>query len=731
MKGRTMKILRMMLTVAVACPGVAAAYPQYTHQQFSRLAIERSLLNDQSSGVLEALGLGEHVDDRQYLLPSTLPFSWTLTPRRLVQYGAHQEDEGERALNHFFDLQLGGIPLTLLGLEVGHRSPDWSLEDVGAIGEQVYSLQDAKGYLKAALTSPSSAARDLALGRTFETLGHVIHHVQDMAQPQHVRNDDHCDQYRCLIFYKPSAYEAFIFGNRRELDFGGYPAADYSTFFAPRRFWDSNGRGIAEFTGNNFVSIRSNFRGTLDDMETDGSHPLPFPPGRAGVVEENIEDLLGPAGPGQPLQGTIWFISTFVEDQYDPARSRQNPRTSTVSLFESDLRSYGVYPSFSLNRFNYQAAAEFLLPRAVGYSTGVIDYFFRGRIEILPPTSGVYSVLDHGTVSAAGDGFTKLKVKLRNATPDGVAPGGSGPLPAHQDMSNGTLTAIAKYIVNPCYQPDLLGEYNGSEDFSGAITWNGCTLLEYFGGVEEIAISAERVGESLDRDSAREVEFDFSANPIPIDAHDLSLQIVYDGVLGSERDALVVSGTNLSEPTYLSVINGSDYYGIDNALYSPEEIRADDELSERVGNDNIDPEPLLVQQIRLGGQTVAMDGMVPAKGLLRIAVLADTEVRTPLQGPEPIDVQITRGFASRFLETSSHLVSPIHNQLARSPAVVSEIALRRGIPGWFQLYVYKALFGHTAPPGEDFEALGPMDPSCNSGGQWVCAPLPEPVNIVW
>ena len=33
---------------------------------------------------------------------------------------------------------------------------------------------------------------------------------------------------------------------------------------------------------------------------------------------------------------------------------------------------------FTLNRFNFDAAHQFLIPRAVGYSAGMINYFFRG-----------------------------------------------------------------------------------------------------------------------------------------------------------------------------------------------------------------------------------------------------------------------------------------------------------------------------------------------------------------
>lgn len=39
-----------------------------------------------------------------------------------------------------------------------------------------------------------------------------------------------------------------------------------------------------------------------------------------------------------------------------------------------------------------------LAPRAVAYSAGLIDYFFRGRMEIAPPDDDVYAILDHAAL---------------------------------------------------------------------------------------------------------------------------------------------------------------------------------------------------------------------------------------------------------------------------------------------------------------------------------------------
>ena len=79
--------------------------------------------------------------------------------------------------------------------------------------------------------------------------------------------------------------------------------------------------------------------------------------------------------------GEIHFIGTPVTDSYDYLQSRDNPRTSSFSIFDADLAGYGLDEIYTLNRANYDAAHKFLIPRAVSYSAGFIDYFFRGRIE--------------------------------------------------------------------------------------------------------------------------------------------------------------------------------------------------------------------------------------------------------------------------------------------------------------------------------------------------------------
>jgi hypothetical protein len=204
-----------ILFLLLSAPGVLLAYkPDTTHSDLSGAAVLKSTI-DTDATLLPNLGL--------------LPFSQnqlfsSKTIVQLIQSGAIREDDDTRALNHFYDPDKDRA-LTVLLYPVGKKSPDWALEDVGDIAEQLFSYKDARDYFYKALTAndPAFSADVNATirlgywGLVFGDLGHTIHHIQDMAQPQHVRNDQHCDLgfLSCGgIFFNPSALQ----NTRKQID---------------------------------------------------------------------------------------------------------------------------------------------------------------------------------------------------------------------------------------------------------------------------------------------------------------------------------------------------------------------------------------------------------------------------------------------------------------------------------------------------------------------------------
>ena len=62
----------------------------------------------------------------------------------------------------------------------------------------------------------------------------------------------------------------------------------------------------------------------------------------------------------------------------------------------------------------YQDYAGYLLPRAVGYSAGILDYFFRGKIKIEAPGRFAYALATYQEGNAGS--FTKMRFKISNDT---------------------------------------------------------------------------------------------------------------------------------------------------------------------------------------------------------------------------------------------------------------------------------------------------------------------------
>ena len=102
----------------------------------------------------------------------------------------------DRIVNHFFDAQRGGRGLTIGGIQIGSPAPDWALGRQGrgsGPGQNQYSLLDAREYQYQSLIAASKDTRDKNTALLFKTLGQVLHNLQDMAQPQHTRNDRHAE----------------------------------------------------------------------------------------------------------------------------------------------------------------------------------------------------------------------------------------------------------------------------------------------------------------------------------------------------------------------------------------------------------------------------------------------------------------------------------------------------------------------------------------------------------
>jgi hypothetical protein len=507
------KVLPLQIIALGLCAGVSTSLPAYevkTHEDISEQAVLQSGLKD----FLPAIGLKTTND-------TLVDINVNKTIAEWIIQGANDEDDTistnfARYRNHFFDPQHGGAGYSF-GALTGEPSADWGLEDTRTFITQSYSLRNARQYFYDALTLPSKDSREMWMARTFYTLGHVIHLIQDAAQPQHTRNDSHGG----FGVGPRSRYELYTDDGdiRRTLPFSDshYNFSNPVHFESARLFWATgDGRGIAEFSSLNFVTAGTNF-------DTDR---YAFPRRTETTTnDENANELLQSIGKPIPAQCqppnppcVMTFYASDVNDRYRLAASRVNPRTSTASIFDQDLEARNLPRTFSLNRFNFDEAHKFLIPRAVAYSAGLIDYFFRGRLE------------------AEDIEFTDTGIRLRvkNAIDTQATPA----------WANERLYAINSAGAHGTFV--VAFEY---KDASGTMRYGVSSPVT--------AKTAAEGGGDLAPGQVSSSVYDFNLS-LHDGVHDIKYRLVFRGKLGQEEDAVAVGAISPASgfvviPSYVPV----------------------------------------------------------------------------------------------------------------------------------------------------------------------------------
>ena len=173
-----------------------------------------------------------------------------------------------------------------------------------------------------------------------------------------------------------------------------------------------------------------------------------------------------------------------------------------------------------------------LVPKVVSYDAALLNYFFRGTLEISLPDDGVYAVAD----PQSPDGFTKIRLKVKNTT-------GNNEL-----MTDGTIRAVIRYQLA---QTDPF--QNHPVEISQETSY---------------AISSSINLASLSTGSVQDITFDLPPNSLPFRATNVYAQVVFQGQLGNEVGTVAVGYKDLSEPTPVDIINTMDTVCLYNTLYA-------------------------------------------------------------------------------------------------------------------------------------------------------------------
>jgi hypothetical protein len=589
---------------------------------------------------------------------------------------------------------------------------------------------------------------------TFRALGDVLHLNQDMAQPQHTRNDVHsgqlCPTSRVCLGGHTSIYEKYInaralaqrtfnslapFQTSLDIPSSPFPPAGYPipTFARYTDYWSTapgdrttQGKGLADYSNRGFFTAGKNL----------GSSEYPSP--SSNTSDYQIRTVIPVRWDGTATADNtpshIYYGN--VRDQLQDVSTPDVPLT-TFGMWDQFLQAKSASPNYTLNRINYDAMADLLLPRAVAYSAGLINFFFRGRLDIALPDEGVFALADHGVTK----GFTKLRAKITNTTATFVDAQNS---PQPQNMNGGTFFAVIRYHTDRQYVDSLDSAVGVSpcDDYASVV--NPAKLdasTQCRDGVEQIIVSKPLTGIAIDAGSQALVEFDFQNSPIPYAMTDVVLQIVYRGPMGSEVDAVAVGTIDVSEPTYFTYQNASDYIHLGEHVYTRGHVDSNPDLLALVQPqtcvDYRQSPPHLVngclEQFKLDltvsfadlSNPIARVSALPNHRFMRIAWLttADDGFNPPIKkATRPFSVTARpHAEAEKALLYQQGLclpldpfdVPPRHSQMTViSPTQVGyrvdKLDKLRGVNGWYNTAC--VVNGDFAPPGTGDDRASVMSP---------------------
>lgn len=381
-----------------------------------------------------------------------------------------------------------------------------------------------------ALTATGSQTRENYFASTFNGIGHVLHLVQDMAVPAHTRNDFTSHLKIDPVYGVIQPYENYvkIFPSLVNI---ADPTGNFPTFSSPSitKYWDTDDytgsnpsastvMGLAEYSNANFFSDVTIFKDISDE-----AHWFPYP--AVSSVQEYDEVVDTNSGKKRTYLRKIGDGETV---------NHLAAGSWGYKFLPSSLKNMGLF----LDDKCHEDYARKLLPRAVGYSAGLLDYFFRGNIDITVPSNGVYSMIDatQPGFNPTTAEFTSIKLKAKNTTPNS------------EEMTDGSIELVVKYKAA---QADPFQ--------SGPVV----TTPDFF----YIVVPEKNNMRSLSRTSYTELNFDLGQNSIPLYATDVYLQLVYHGRLGNEDGAVAVGFKDISEPTPIDFFNNMDKICINGSWY--------------------------------------------------------------------------------------------------------------------------------------------------------------------
>ena len=506
---------------------VHVAHPVITEKAVNRSQIQNYLINNMSlaKGTTEVIK-GEYMKAPEFFGENTW-FSGKNTILDWLKTGASNEDAPAcRAKAHFHnpvhagdwrESQLtGSIEVDLACGSDKYSNVTWATGSITPNGPfitrngQELGWDNARSYFYEALTTSNLATRELQLAKTFRTIGHVMHLLQDASVPAHVRNDMTAHLWSPPTLAK-NPYELYVAKN---IDAITISPVD-PTFASPLRLtdlWDANvyngdnpsagtDQGLAEYSNANFVSDYTVFAPALDVY-----HYFKYPKKDTSVqkVDYLIKD---------PLFHQFNIHRKYYKKIADGETNEgAGYRLAGVGYLPVKLplwilvKEQLILPP--MDEYVHADYARLILPRAVGYSAALLDYFFRGKIDV---------TFNPGDVS-----FRSAKITAQNDTPG-------------ETMGSGEARLVIRY-------KQLAETPLGGNKYLLGYPAEGTSLSDYSYKVSK--------PQNVDLSNPLELSFDFSDDPLPQFFGEMTMQLVFKGKLGNEEGAVALSKLEPIEGIY-------------------------------------------------------------------------------------------------------------------------------------------------------------------------------------
>lgn len=356
--------------------GPTFAFEVDTHRQINR-SVLRAEINQFSLNryLRNQIGLVKGIDE---------PLSKG-NVRQWIEAGGAFEDNQVRFLRHFHQplrtWDHAGLKDTFSSSILWAQAP---------VGQQSwygdYSWHDTRSYFYQALVSPADADRQRYFEETFRGVGQLMHLAEDLAVPAHTRDDAH-----------PFAYSFETWAAGQEETFGRFLA------LTPIGFDPS----ILSLPANPLAPVP--MAKLFDTDQYDGTNPAVTASRAIGLAEythanffseDTINDVAYPYPRRDPLQlimrtftretGTTYQRRFYLKTGDGETNSGQGYLLAAEGWLDYYWQPEPTFnPIPMLDDHVYEEYANLLVPRAVGYAAGMMQYFFRGSLGVARVPGGL------------------------------------------------------------------------------------------------------------------------------------------------------------------------------------------------------------------------------------------------------------------------------------------------------------------------------------------------------